>query len=480
MLRVHRRRWRLLLALPLAFSLVAVPGAVSANAVVRFDDQAVNLFCDTAGPEGELHLFVSVSSEFGPFANLVAWLPPVDPSQPPDFTASGSDVVFTPQGDGGLMTVSMPLLDIGGNGLGDVAIAATLTPDGAPFSLEPFREGNRWIKTTGTIAPMAVTGSIDPPGDLPTLLLEDLGCSAEIIDVSVFETQPHAFVLNNEGIVVSCFWETAGGFSFLFAVNDGFGTFAEAGLFSDGVIDLFGSTDTLTLTSTSLAASIPLTDLLTGDPATAVASATLSPLGSPVESDFLSQNARQRVTEQRLVPSGTLEFSTGDVQTIDATCFGAEFDSRFMTNVPAGPLAGGKVPANDTAEGARPIRMGGVVNDQTRGAALEAEIQVDACPEPDDRFGHTLWYSFTGTGGDVTVDTAGSDFDTIAAVYDESLALVDCNDDVLFEPIGGTLQAALTVSTDAGATYYVQVGGFVGFDTGMPEFGRLRLSITAS
>ena len=73
--------------------------------------------------------------------------------------------------------------------------------------------------------------------------------------------------------------------------------------------------------------------------------------------------------------------------------------------------------------------MGRVVNDQTRGAAVEPEIQVEACPELDDRFGHTLWYSFIGTGSDVTIDTAGSDFDTIVAVYDESLAFIDCNDD---------------------------------------------------
>lgn len=473
-------RWRLLFALPMAFSLLASPGVALANPVVRFSEEAVSLYCDAGGPEGELHLSAGVSSEFGPSADFVVWLAPVDPSEPPDFTASGTGVVFTPQGDGGLLVATLPLLDSGGTVVGNLVVNATLTPDGDPFRLEPSRQGNRWIKTTGTIAPMAVTGTLDAPGDLPDFLLEELGCFAEVVDISVFETQPHAFVLNHEGVLIDCSWESQSGFAYLFAIVDNLGTFAEAALFTEDVVDLYGSTDVLALTPTSLEAVIPMTDLLTGEPATAVASATLSPVGSPVESLFLFQGGRQRVTEQRLVATGTLELSTGDVRMIDGTCFSVAFDSHLMLNTSAGPRAGGRAPANDTVEGATPIRMGGRVNDQTRGAAVEAEIQVTGCPEPDDQFGHTLWYSFTGTGTDVTVDTAGSDFDTVVAVYDDALALVACNDDITFDPVGGSFQGALSIPTVAGATYYVQVGGFVGFDTGMPEFGRLRLSVTAS
>ena len=479
--RVHRRPARLLLALSMTCSLLAVPGVVSANPPVRFDEHAVNLFCDAQDPAvGALSLFAGASSEFGSFAVIEAWLPPDIFVGPPDLSGSTENVQVVEGGGGATMGATIPLFDADGLSRGDVVINATLTPIDVEV-LEPFREGNRWIKTTGTIAHQAVSGTLVTTDEtLPDFMLEELGCAGEILDISVFETQPHAFVLNNEGILVNCAWETEGVFSFLFAVNDGFGTFAEAGLFSEGVVDLFGSTETLTLTSTSLEATIPLTDFLTGEPATAVVSATLSPLGSPVTSDFRGQNNRQRVTEQRLVPSGTIQFSNGEVRTLDATCFAVEFDSHFMANVPAGPKAGGKPPANDTADGATPIPMGRAVNDQTRGAAVEPEIQVEGCPEPDDRFGHTLWYSFIGTGGDVTIDTAGSDFDTIVAVYDESFTLIDCNDDVEFEPIGGTLQAALTIPTDEGATYYVQAGGFINFDTGTPEFGRLRLSITPS
>jgi hypothetical protein len=136
---------------------------------------------------------------------------------------------------------------------------------------------------------------------------------------------------------------------------------------------------------------------------------------------------------------------------------------------------------NDTPDGAIPIAIGGSVNAQTGGTAPEAELQVTTCPDGEfDSFGHTLWYTFTGTGGDVTIDSAGSNFDTVLAVYDDELNELACIDDNEFEPVGVTLQGALTLEdTDLGATYYVQVGGFlqIFFEEAEAEFGRLRLSI---
>ena len=102
---------------------------------------------------------------------------------------------------------------------------------------------------------------------------------------------------------------------------------------------------------------------------------------------------------------------------------------------------------------------------------------MTTCPAPDDAFGHTLWYSFTGTGGEVTIDTAGSNFDTVVAVYDDGLNELACIDDIEFDPIGGSFQASLTIDTVEGATYYVQAGGFVSFEGGA-EFGRLRVRIS--
>ncbi|HET6745492.1 MAG TPA: hypothetical protein VFH90_06535, partial [Candidatus Limnocylindria bacterium] len=87
---------------------------------------------------------------------------------------------------------------------------------------------------------------------------------------------------------------------------------------------------------------------------------------------------------------------------------------------------------------------------------------------------NTGWWTVTGTGGDVTVDTAGSDFDTVLGIYvqqDGEMVQVGCVDDVFDEEGNGTLQAHLTVATEADVTYYLQVGGFGG------STGQLELSV---
>ena len=93
--------------------------------------------------------------------------------------------------------------------------------------------------------------------------------------------------------------------------------------------------------------------------------------------------------------------------------------------------------------------------------------------------GHTVWYRIVGTGGPVTVDTAGSDYDTIIAVYtaDGSGGFTPvpdaCVDDVGLDPIGVTLQSAVTFDTVAGTTYYVQIGGY---PQSFP-YGNLRVAV---
>ena len=79
-----------------------------------------------------------------------------------------------------------------------------------------------------------------------------------------------------------------------------------------------------------------------------------------------------------------------------------------------------------------------------------------------------------------TIDSAGSDFDTVMAAYTSNGAggfnpVPDaCVDDVPVLPFGRTLQAAVTIPTTVvGTSYYVQVGGF-------PEqlpYGNLRINV---
>jgi serine protease len=79
----------------------------------------------------------------------------------------------------------------------------------------------------------------------------------------------------------------------------------------------------------------------------------------------------------------------------------------------------------------------------------------------------TVWFRFTpadGCGGTVTIDTAGSDFDTLMAVYDTNRlgqlpqSIVAEHDDV--DLAGGDLTSSITFAVVPGTVYRIQVGGF--------------------
>jgi hypothetical protein len=108
----------------------------------------------------------------------------------------------------------------------------------------------------------------------------------------------------------------------------------------------------------------------------------------------------------------------------------------------------------------------------TRTTALDAEVPVSCWwLDPDVYAGHTLWYRLEGTGDEVTVDTAGSGFNTVIAVYeviDDGVEEISCVDDLL----PATLQAAATIATAPGEIYLLQIGGFYG------QFGQLKLAVS--
>ena len=92
---------------------------------------------------------------------------------------------------------------------------------------------------------------------------------------------------------------------------------------------------------------------------------------------------------------------------------------------------------------------------------------------------NTVWYKFTGTGHPVTIDTSGSDFDTVVVTYtagpggtftpSRTVAVTMCH------AAGRTLAPGGRHDPDRrGTTYYVQIGGFP--DSAFP-FGNLRVSI---
>ncbi len=81
-------------------------------------------------------------------------------------------------------------------------------------------------------------------------------------------------------------------------------------------------------------------------------------------------------------------------------------------------------------------------------------------PQPCIESLRTVWYRFTApASGIYEVDTFGSDFDTVLAVYTgstlPSLSLVDCNDDTL-----SSIRSRVQFQAVAGVTYLVQGGGW--------------------
>ncbi len=73
-----------------------------------------------------------------------------------------------------------------------------------------------------------------------------------------------------------------------------------------------------------------------------------------------------------------------------------------------------------------------------------------------------IWYCYTATcTGNVTVNLAGSSYDTMLAVYDGCECypimddLIECNDDA-----GNTYQSAVTFAANTGDRYLIEVGGY--------------------
>jgi hypothetical protein len=182
---------------------------------------------------------------------------------------------------------------------------------------------------------------------------------------------------------------------------------------------------------------------------------------------------------QPFTVSGELQVTSPDgSQTLamdEESCFAAQERGFFHNVRPSGPKPGPL--ANDAPSGAIAAKLGKTIRIVNGGAAEAAEVPctfVD--PETNEEFevpfGRTAWWTFAGNGGDMTVDSAGSNFDTVIGVYTGSpgsFTQVACVDDV-FEP-AFSLQSRVTIDTTAGVTYYVQAGGFAG------DSGRMQLVI---
>ncbi len=474
---------RTILALLAALIIAAIPATVTAKPPVRSSDTSVNIFCDGIAPTtgtGFMFLGVGFSLQFGGSAGLDLWYA-TEPSGPADVLAD-FEAPQTVTWDGSVLAASFPLVNSSGAPAGNAVVSATLTPAGQASPIrDQFRIGNRTIRTTGTIQPMAVSGTVAAGG----LTFSLTPCFGDIAVLEDFVSNPNAFVEGFTDHAVRCdLSNTAGDTGFLFVDLNSNPSFVDVRLFpADGSDATFGSGE-IDLRDGSGSMVLDAFNGDTGEPIAGGIELDISVAeGEPFEYTLRNATFIRRVSGRLADIDGQVTFPGGTSFDLDA-CIAMDQRSKEINTLPRGPKPGGRPPVNDLPSGAIPIAVGGKTSVQTKGASPSAEAfypcMVFEDPEGDPfeiPVANTVWYKVTGTGGEVTVDTAGSDFDTVLAVYTANASggftSVACVDDVPVDPIGRTLQAAATFPTTAGTTYYVQIGGF-------PEalpYGNLRVAV---
>jgi hypothetical protein len=174
---------------------------------------------------------------------------------------------------------------------------------------------------------------------------------------------------------------------------------------------------------------------------------------------------RQSARQSRVAFTAT----AGTTYHVQVGGFMGDFGDLLVNFNPAPPP-----PPNDSFATAARVAVPSTVTADTTGARTEpGEPLAVPCGQGSAVLGATVWYALTPTTtGLVTIDTAGSNLDSVVAVYVgnavDRLTPVACNDD----SGPGTLASRITFTATAGTTYRLQVGGFAG------DFGNLAVSVS--
>jgi hypothetical protein len=458
-----------------------IPVPVLAERAERYTSSFTQFLCgDLQSDAGSAYVTAWLSDGEESFADLGFWAAPAQPGESPvtwggwsndtHLNADGSAIEGTFDVYGfaeGEVDDPSDLIFIG-----EGTLTATLTPSGDPETWR-FRDqlGNHHATSSGSSQALAVSGTLSLPNDVSF----DLGnCEAFRSTESWFSNSPARSVEHSTDFRLSCSWESDNGYVALFASDSEFGPTAD--LFVRTADGFVYSAGVATLSRSSFAATfelIPEWDDEGVPIGSASASATLT-VQDRISHSEPSPEGRVTLKGVQLGVDGSMALDVeGQTTTLamdDASCQAA--DVRYA-QLPGRPPSVEPVP-NDTPETATPLKLYDKLIVSTAGAedAPEAPCLLDDGEGGtfEGNLTHTVWWRIEGTGGSITVDTGGSVFDTMVAVYlvEDGVvgAQVGCVDDV-----GENLQALITFETAADASYLVQTGGFGG------ETGDLALAI---
>ena len=463
----------------LLLTMTAVGGA--AAGAFKESDHVRDLGCDgVATPAGTAFFYASTSDLFGTDAFLDVWDDTDQLVWTRDFDRPAA-VTFGPTS----AQATIPLLPSG-----EALVQASLEPAGDISFTDAGKDGNSRYRTTVIGTGYAATGTLTLPGGGPIAFGPD-GCNASDVRIQNFFSQPHASVRSFSSTNGSCELTNNDGdtATVFMAIEDDATLFLDAFVRDSGG-DEVGASGVGDIVAGSVAMTLDEFDPETGEPTAAEGTAQVSLTESGDDFSYVlrSSNGAQRVTGSLVDVGGAIATSVGSFN-LDP-CVIAALRIKEHTTPSNGPKPGGKRPANDLPTGAKTLRVGSKASVSTKGAQVPSEAAYP-CMVVEDFDGtlitipveHTVWYRVAGTGRPITVDTAGSSFDTVVAVYGgapDAGATVACLDDTPLQPFGRTLQASVTFSSVVGTTYWIQVGGInedvFGNDPHVP-YGNLRVAI---
>jgi hypothetical protein len=470
--RVRRILSRALLLSTLASALL-LPGAAHAAAPTVIEDVVLVIDCAVTTDDGTLRMGALVPRDREVLGDLTFWAAGLDPeTDPPTYFGFPNFTLrqISPTEFGGDFFVVEPATEREFLAPIDVRLASAGPVES--FSVDD-RFGNTVSRQTFGTEPMSVvSGTITIDGHTFDLT----GCEATRGTAEVWQTAPTATMIDGTTVDVECTWEQGGVFARLAGSHDPLETAAM--LFFETEDGFWIGGGEPTLTDSEFTGTFELDG---GSPGSFTIDIAFAPSG--VKSSYVQviEDTRTRVTDEVLDAAGTLTVETEGgtlvLDAADASCQTLASDFHGVRRSSNAAVA--DAPPNDAPADAKAIGPGGAVSVRTDGAAAEGEVRSE-CVKVDNEeinaFVHTAWYTWTGTGRPVTFDTAGSDFDSAVAIYvadvDGGFMEVACSDTVFLEPLGATLQGRVTFASEAGTTYYVQVGGF------LTESGHLRLKVS--